>query len=89
MGGGTAPKAGPPGSTLTICVTLGEITSFILMCICLFMPLVNWSFDLKLLNTYYALGTVLGAGGTRIPEQTQPLVGKRDTEPKAAQMIVR
>lgn len=53
------------------------------------MPLVNWSFDLKLLNTYYALGTVLGAGGTRIPEQTQPLAGKRDTEPKAAQMIMR
>lgn len=27
------------------------------------MPSVNWSFDRKLLNTYYALGTVLGAGG--------------------------
>lgn len=75
--GTLAQRQDPPGSTLTICVTLGKITSFILTFICLFMPSVNWSFDRKLLNTYYVLGTVVGAGGTRIPEQTQPPAGKR------------
>lgn len=41
------------------------------------------------MNTYYVLSTVLGAEGTGAAKQTQALAGKIDTEPKAAQTIMR